>query len=566
VHNYIYVKKRPVWELEVIYSFPSGLLLYISVYYIMEAIYMDTDNKTYKPRQAEPQYLDLESRESELLYAIGKIFTSTSDMEELMHNVLTLLVSHLGIERGAISIHHETTDDFFVDASFGYTDDEVSRGRYRAGEGITGSVISSGKPLVVPSIDSEPLFLNKTGAKLRNTGQNMAFMCVPIILENRVIGTISIDKYKKADHSFLEELRTLSAVSVMIAHAVNTRREMVQQETRLEEENRLLKIKLSGLRPGNILGNSHIMQELYEKIMLVAPTTSTVLITGESGTGKELIANALFENSPRRNKPFVKVNIAALPENLIESELFGHEKGAFTGASSLKKGRFEMADGGTIFLDEIGDLHISLQVKLLRVIQERNFERIGGTRPLPLDVRVIAATHQNLEEKIARKEFREDLYYRLNVFPLFVPPLRERKADIMLLADHFLEKYNKEFNKNISRISSEAIDMLVSYHWPGNVRELENAIQRAAILSNEMVIRSYHLPPSLQMADDTTEGIHNLEEMINQYAREIIIDHLKITRGNITRAATLLGTTTRILNYRVKTLGIDYTRYRTPAP
>jgi len=542
VHNYIYVKKRPVWELEVIYSFPAGLLLYISVYNIMEA-------------QAEPQQLDLESRESELLYAIGKIFTSTSDMEELMHNVLTLLVSHLGIERGAISIHHETTDDFFVDASFGYTDDEVIRGRYRAGEGITGSVISSGKPLVVPSIDSEPLFLNKTGAKLRNTGQNMAFMCVPIILENRVIGTISIDKYKRADQSFLEELRTLSAVSVMIAHAVNTRREMVQQETRLEEENRLLKIKLSGLRPGNILGNSHIMQELYEKIMLVAPTTSTVLITGESGTGKELIANAIFENSPRRNKPFVKVNI-----------LFGHEKGAFTGASSLKKGRFEMADGGTIFLDEIGDLHISLQVKLLRVIQERNFERIGGTRPLPLDVRIIAATHQNLEEKIARKEFREDLYYRLNVFPLFVPPLRERKADIMLLADHFLEKYSKEFNKNISRISSEAIDMLVSYHWPGNVRELENAIQRAAILSNEMVIRSYHLPPSLQMADDTTEGIRNLEEMINQYAREIIIDHLKITRGNITRAATLLGTTTRILNYRVKTLGIDYTRYRTPAP
>jgi Nif-specific regulatory protein len=294
---------------------------------------------------------------------------------------------------------------------------------------------------------------------------------------------------------------------------------------------------------------------------MVAPTASTVLVCGESGTGKELVANAIHENSPRKDGPYVRVNIAALPEGLIESELFGHEKGAFTGAAALKKGRFELAHGGTIFLDEIGDLAPHLQVKLLRVIQEKSIERLGGEKTLPLDVRIVAATHRDLEEKIVRGEFREDLYYRLNVFPLYVPPLRERKADVILLADHFLERYSREHGKTIGRISSEAIDMLAAYHWPGNVRELENCMERAVIMSGEDVIRSYHLPPSLQMARPAAAPV-TLEEMVNGFRREIIIDHLKMSRGNITSAAEMLGTTKRILTYTIHNLGIEYARYR----
>ena len=348
----------------------------------------------------------------------------------------------------------------------------------------------------------------------------------------------------------------------MITHAVNSRKEMRKREALLEEENRLLKMRLSSReKPRDILGNSPAMRRMAEKILLVAPTGSTVLITGESGTGKELVADAIHRHSHRKDGPFIKVNMAALPENLIESELFGFEKGAFTGAVGRKKGRFELAQGGSIFLDEIGDLGPGLQVKLLRVIQEKTIERVGGEKTIPLDVRIIAATHQNLEEKIKAGQFRPDLYYRLNVFPIHAPPLRERKADIMLLADHFLEKYRGEHGRDIRRISSEAIDLLTSYHWPGNVRELENCIERAVILSTEDVIRSYHLPPSLQTAEDSPEP-RGLDEMVDRYQKEIIIDHLKMAKGNITRAAQMLGTTKRILTYRVKMLDIEYEKYR----
>ncbi len=358
----------------------------------------------------------------------------------------------------------------------------------------------------------------------------------------------------------------------MIAHAVNSRREMLLNERQLREENRLLKLKLdTGKVAGKMIGNSHVMNSIYEKVALVADTDSTVLITGESGTGKELVAEAIHANSRRKDGPFIKVNIAALSKSLIESELFGYEKGAFTGAVSQKKGRFEAAHTGTIFLDEIGDLDPQLQVHLLRVIQERTIERVGGTRTIPIDVRILAATHQDLEAKIGNNEFRQDLYYRLNVFPIYMPPLRERKTDIMLLADFFLEKYNKKIGKSVKRISSDAIDMLTSYHWPGNVRELENCIERAVILAQEEVIRNYHLPPSLQTpslktpspetAEKQSDKTGTLEEMTDMFVKEIIIDHLKITKGNMSKAAAMLGTTKRILTYKIKSLDIDYKKY-----
>ncbi|HOO71077.1 MAG TPA: sigma 54-interacting transcriptional regulator [Spirochaetota bacterium] len=501
--------------------------------------------------------------DSVLLMKIGSLFSRVDDLERLFNEIMILLADYCDITRGSITIHNEETGEIHIDTSYGYTIEQAGKGKYKTGEGIVGSVIASGMPMVIPSIDEEPLFLNKTGARTKNPGHNCAFICVPVIVNESVIGTLSIDIIHDTNNSLDRELTILTAVSVIIAGSLKDKREMAARQSLLEEENRLLKMRLSGKRGiGSIVGSSHSMQELYEKILMVAPAMTTVLITGETGTGKELIADAIHESSGRSDQPYIKVNMASLPSNLIESELFGHEKGAFTGAVAQKKGRFELAQGGTIFLDEIGDLDFPLQVKLLRVLQERKLERLGGTRTINLDVRVIAATHRDLENMVANGEFRQDLYYRLNVFPLFSPPLCERKADIMLLADHFLDRFNREMNKNIRRISSEAIDMLVSYHWPGNVRELENCLERAVIMSREDVIRSYHLPPSLQMASRPEKEAGTLESMTSQFHREVITDFLKMTHGNITRAAGLLGTTKRILHYRMSQLGIDYRRFR----
>ena len=301
---------------------------------------------------------------------------------------------------------------------------------------------------------------------------------------------------------------------------------------------------------------------MYEQMAQVAATNTTVLIRGESGTGKELVAHAIHYNSPRANKPFVKVSCAALPDSLIESELFGYEKGAFTGAEQRKKGRFELAEGGTLFLDEIGDINLTTQVKLLRVLQEREFERLGSTETIKVNVRLIAATNKDMERAIAAGTFREDLYYRLNVFTIFVPPLRERKADLLLLVDHFLEKFSREHRKSIKRISTPAIDMLMSYHWPGNVRELENTLERAVLMCDGQVIHGHHLPPSLQTAEASgTVTRVSLSDAVAGFEKDLIQDALKTTRGNRAKAARLLDTTERVLNYKVRKYAIDASRF-----
>ena len=306
------------------------------------------------------------------------------------------------------------------------------------------------------------------------------------------------------------------------------------------------------------------MQLVYDLIAQVSRSDTTVLIRGESGTGKELVAHAIHYNSHRAEKPFVKVNCGALPESIVESELFGHEKGAFTGAIATRKGRFEMAHGGSIFMDEVGDLSPTTQIKLLRVIQEKEFERVGGTATIKTNVRVITATNRPLEQLIREGKFREDLYYRLNVFPIHVPPLRERKTDIPLLADFFVERYNRLNHKAIRRISTPAIDMLMSYHWPGNVRELENCIERAVLLSSDSVIHGHHLPPTLQTAEASgTTHRGTLESTLDAVERDLILDALKASRGNRAKAARALGISERIMGLRVKKLGIDAKRFRT---
>jgi Nif-specific regulatory protein len=333
----------------------------------------------------------------------------------------------------------------------------------------------------------------------------------------------------------------------------------------LLEENIQLQEKLKDrFRPESIIGNSKAMQTVYDLIAQVSKSNTTVLIRGESGTGKELVANAIHYNSLRANRPVIRISCAAVPETVIESELRGHEKGAFTGAVGQRKGRFELANGGTIFLDEIGDLSPTTQIKLLRILQEKEFERVGGTATIKVDVRVIAATNRNLEELVEEGKFRQDLYYRLNVFPIHLPPLRERRTDILLLADYFVEKYSKANHKNIRRISTPAIDMLMSYHWPGNVRELENCIERAVILSNDNVIHGHHLPPTLQTAEASGTTLSGtLSAILDNVERNLILDALKSSRGNKAKAARALGITERVMGLRVKKHGIDPKRFLT---
>jgi len=350
----------------------------------------------------------------------------------------------------------------------------------------------------------------------------------------------------------------------MIAQALKVRQGIEAEKKRLLDENIHLKQELRERYDfGHIVGSSNPMRLVYEQVTQVARTNTTVLLRGESGTGKEMIAHAIHYNSLRAGKPFVKISCAALPTTLIESELFGYEKGAFTGAQTRKKGRFELADGGTLFLDEIGDLELTTQVKLLRVLQEREFERLGGVDTIKVNVRFIVATNKDLEEAIKRSQFREDLYYRLNVFTIFMPPLRERKPDVLLLAEHFVEKFEREHGKNIKRISTPAIDMLTSYHWPGNVRELENVIERAVLICDSSVIHGHHLPPSLQTAEGSDTVTHlSLTAAMENYERDLIQDALKTSRGNRARAAKLLHTTERIIGYKVKKYKIRCDRFR----
>ena len=343
-----------------------------------------------------------------------------------------------------------------------------------------------------------------------------SFLCVPIKNREQIIGALSIDRFYEGGltEQANTDLQFLTVLSGLIAETTVRIQRVNREKENLHTENLKLKRELSEKnRINDIVGNSSRMQDVYEMIHRVVDSNATVLLRGESGTGKTLVAKALHYNGKRRDKPFVVVNCSALPETLLESELFGHERGAFTGANERKIGRFEQAEGGTLFLDEIGEISTSVQVKLLHVVQERNFQRLGSTKLISCDVRLVAATNRDLEKAVSENKFREDLYYRLNVFPVYMPPLRERRTDILLLAEFFLEKYSKENNKIIKRISTSAIDLLVQYHWPGNVRELQNCMERAVLICDEETIKSIHLPPSLQIADPRSGGQSSLTRL-----------------------------------------------------
>ncbi len=507
-----------------------------------------------------------EARKLATFLETGQTLAGTFELRDAMSRVLGLLGRHHNMMRGLVVLLDPDTNDLYIAASHGVDEVAARRTRYQVGEGITGRVVQSGKPVVVPQVSLEPLFLDRLGVRKRTLKQQeLTFICVPILVNRRAVGALGVDLGYKPDRNYERSTKFLSIIATMIAQAIKVGHLIEADKQRLLDENIHLKQELRERYDfSHIIGNSGPLRQVYEQVTQVARTNTTVLLRGESGTGKELIAHAIHYNSLRASKPFIRVSCAALPETLIESELFGYEKGAFTGAQSRKKGRFELAEGGTLFLDEIGDLSIPTQIKLLRVLQEREFERLGGTETIKVNVRLIAATNKDMERAICQGEFREDLYYRLNVFTIFMPPLRERKSDVLLLADHFLEKYAREHSKSIRRISTPAIDMLTSYHWPGNVRELENIIERAVLVCETNVIHGHHLPPTLQTAEESGTVMRlSLDAAVEAYERDIIQDALKTTRGNRKRAAKLLDTTERIIGYKVKKYGIDCERFRT---
>ena len=504
--------------------------------------------------------------ELQVLYDISRILDETDDLKSILTPILLAISSHTPMVRGAITLLNRNTKEILIESAYGLTDIQQQKGRYRIGEGITGIVVESGHHLVIPDISKDSRYMNKTGAEtdLIKERHRISFFSIPIHSGHEIIGTLNISFMDCNDDDFDRYLKFLSVISSMVARAVRIRQELREEKEQLLDENRRLKAELKEcFTPERIIGRSHSMKELFDLIAKVSKSDATVLIRGESGTGKELVAQEIHDNSYRSERPFVKVNCAALPANIIESELFGHEKGAFSGAYALHKGRFELADQGTLFLDEIGELSSGMQVKLLRVLQEHEFERVGVTRTIKVDVRIIAATNRNLEEELRKGTFREDLYYRLNVFPLHIPPLRERKSDILLLCDHFIEKYNRKNNRNVKRISSTAIDLLMMYHWPGNVRELENCIERSVIISQDDVIHGHLLPPSLQSAESSdTQSKTTLRQSLEALEYELIAEALKQTRGNQSKAAQQLGITERIMGLRIEKYCFDSSRYR----
>jgi Nif-specific regulatory protein len=502
-------------------------------------------------------------KQLEALYKVSQILAAGTRQQQALADVLDTLDKEFGLNRGTITLLVPEGNEIRIEAVHNLSREQSQKITYRVGEGVTGKVMQTGKAMIVPKVSQEPLFLNRF-ERWNVTKQDLSFICVPISIGKDVIGTISVDRPFEETAPLNDEMRILSIVASMIANDLRTRREATIERKFLEDENLRLRYELEErFRPENIIGNSNAMRDVYRQIHQVAGSNTTVLIRGESGTGKELVAHAVHYTSPRAEGPFIKVNCAALNENLLESELFGHEKGAFTGAIQSRKGRLEEANNGTLFLDEIGDFSSATQVKLLRVLQEREFERVGSNHPLKTNARILVATNQDLEKCVDKGAFRQDLYYRINVFPIFLPPLRQRKDDILLLADFFVERYSKKMGKDIRRISTSAINMMVSYHWPGNVRELENCIERAILLSSDGVIHGHHLPATLQTSEASdTMGVGSLSERTNLFERDLIIDALKRCNGNLTAAARDLKTTPRIMRYKVRDLGIDYKRYR----
>jgi Nif-specific regulatory protein len=535
------------------------------------------------PNPQAPQ--GVADQEITILTEIGRILSSTLELRESFQKMMQIISEKLDMRRGSLVLLDESTGRLRTEAAVGLTPEEIERGKYALGEGITGNVVATGRARIIPDVRAEPDFLNRTGRFTPQTADKaVSFLCVPIKIENRTAGALSVDKPYVSDESLRSDQAFLEIVAAFLSQAIQINRMVLRQKEELLEENAQLRAQVRDrFRFENIIGDSPAMHEVFATVGQVANSRATVLLLGETGTGKEMIAKAIHYNSPRRERNFVRVNCGALTGTLLESELFGHVKGSFTGAIRDKQGRFEAAGNGTIFLDEIGTLEPELQVKLLRVLQEREFERVGDAQTIKVDVRVIAATNVDLQEQVAKGTFREDLFYRLNVVPVYLPPLRNRREDIPHLIDFFLDKYNAQNDRKLRRISREMLNVLMRYPWPGNVRELENAIERAVVLSSDEDFHEELLPLSVRMfaaQRRTTQSSESIETLTHRLADQAIadyelregeiyqlvidqIEHALIERalakcgGVKTKAADFLGINRNTLNKKVKDLGIE---------
>jgi Nif-specific regulatory protein len=521
-----------------------------------------------------------------VLTEIGQLLSSTLELRDAFGKMMQIISDKLHMRRGAMVLLDESTGRLRTEAAIGLTPEEIERAKYALGEGITGNVVATGRARIIPDLRTEPDFLNRTGRFSADAGADVqtSFLCVPIRIGGRTCGALSVDKRFVSEQQLHSDHRFLDIITAFLAQAIQLNRMVMRQKEELLEENAQLRAQVRDrYRFENIIGDSPAMHEVFAVVGQVANSRATVLLLGETGTGKEMIAKAIHYNSPRKDKPFIRVNCGALTGTLLESELFGHVKGSFTGAIRDKIGRFEAADGGTIFLDEIGTLEPQLQVKLLRVLQEREFERVGDTLTLKVDVRVIAATNVDLQEQVAKNTFREDLFYRLNVVSVYLPPLRNRREDIPRLIDHFLDKYNGVNERRLRRISRDVLNVLLRYPWPGNVRELENAIERAVVLSNDEDFTEELMPLSVRMfaaQRRTNQSSESLETLTKRLAEQSVVDyelregeiyqlvidqieHALIERalakcnGVKTKAADFLGINRNTLNKKVKELGIE---------
>ncbi len=495
----------------------------------------------------------------DIVYETSKILASSKDYKRSINDVINLIDSYTDLENITVRIEDRKTKELKV---FSTTNIELPHLRFKKGEGITGKVWQHGIPVIIKDISKEKDFLHKDIFP----DKRMSFIAVPIKVKNEVIGVLSAYKKSKKREKLDIYLKLLSMVANITGQFIKLIVDFEEEKEKIEKEKEKLKKRLDSLlgetSVEGIIGKSKAIKEITGIINKIAPTPATVLITGESGVGKEVIAKAIHYNSPRRDKPFVKINCAAIPEDLLESELFGYEKGAFTGANKTKKGKFEIANGGTIFLDEIGDMPLILQSKLLRVLQEKEIERLGGNSPIKIDVRIIAATNKNLEKMVLEGTFREDLYYRLNVISIYVPPLRERKEDIPLLVFYFLDKFNREYNKNLE-ISDELLEILKNYQWPGNIRQLQNTVERMVILAKGKVLTEDDLPVDIKKSLGKKTYTKKIKEIpkelpktVEEIEKEAIIKALEDTGYVIKKAAEKLGMTQRQVRYRIEKYNI----------
>ncbi|TQE76440.1 GAF domain-containing protein [Leptospira noguchii] len=533
--------------------------------------------------------LEQKNKIQQVLIDISRTVTSTLVLQEIFEDIMDRLEKSLNLERGSIVLFEPEKAILKLEAASGLTAEEMEKGVYFPGEGVTGKVFETGEPIIIESIANDENFLNRVGnaAHFKNNPENVSFLAAPIKSDTDVLGVVSVYFVHKKYIDLKTYLDFLQVVASVIYQAIRIQKLIDEEKREISRENVLLKRELKNkYKFGSLIGKSKPMEKLFEMIHLVSDSRASVLITGESGTGKEMIASAIHYNSSRADKPFIKINCAAIPENLLESELFGHKKGSFTGAISDKKGKFEMADTGTIFLDEIGEMDLNLQSKLLRVLQEKEIEAVGSVKPKKIDVRVIAATNADLEKLISEKRFRPDLFYRLNVVNMVTPPLRERSDDIPLLINHFIAKYAEENGKKITGVTREAHKLLMNYSWPGNVRELENVIERAVVLSQlemldiqdfseingRLLYGDEDFDPetgdsesSVEIASsrfsssnlDALDG-RAIEVVVGEVEARLIKYAMKKFKYTKTRVAKFLGINRNTLDKKIKDLKIDY--------